>query len=128
MLVPDVEVVAADPPVGLLKGVAGRTRLAIGPAPVIATEDPLELLRHPDRDHLGVAVTGSGLQVGPHHLGLALVLVKPHHRDGVGRGEAGHRAAEPLPDRPNNADEGIGLPRCPVSNPTTCPPTCRLGT
>jgi hypothetical protein len=51
LLVPDVEVVAADPPVGLLESIPGRAQLPIATTVVIATEDPLELLRHPDRDH-----------------------------------------------------------------------------
>jgi hypothetical protein len=97
-------------------------------APVVAAEDPLELLRHPDRDHLGPAVLGGSFQQRAHELGLALVLGEVHDGEVVGLGEAGDRAAEPLTDQAEQRRGGIGLPRCSVRNLTTCPPTCSPGT
>jgi hypothetical protein len=97
--VPHIEVVAAHPPVGLLEREPGRARPAVATTPVITGEHPLELLRHPDRDDPRPPGGLGRVQERAHHVGLALILAKPHHRDLMLLGEAAHRGPEPLPDR-----------------------------
>jgi hypothetical protein len=92
--VPQVEVVAGDPPVGLVERPArgARRRLALHSGP-----HPLELLRHPDRGHSRGAGGGLPTQVRGHHRELVIVLAERDPRDVVHLGEVGHRVAEPLP-------------------------------
>jgi len=95
VLVPQVEVVAAHPPVGLGEPELRRARggLALGSGP-----DPLELLRDPDRRHPRTTGGGLPIQVRAHHLELAVILAELHPRDVVGLGKRRHRRTEPPPD------------------------------
>ena len=95
VLIPQVEVVAGHPPVGLGEGVLRRRGPGVA---LVGGPDPLELLRHPDRRHAGPAGGGLPVQVGLHHVDLALALAEPHPRDPVGGREGFHRAAELRPD------------------------------
>jgi hypothetical protein len=52
----------------------------------------------PDRRDLRAARGSSPLQVGAHHLDVAVGGLQRHHRDVIGIGEGGDPAAERVPD------------------------------
>src|SRR6266700_6262578 len=76
----DVEVVAGHQPLGAVEPEPRHPVRAVLPGRV---EDPLELPRLPDRDHLGLAGPFRGVQVGPHHIQLPVALTEDHPRDVV---------------------------------------------
>jgi hypothetical protein len=71
----------------------GRVGVALA-----ADEYPLSFLGHPDRRDLRPAGGSSPLQVGAHHLDVAVGCLQRHHRDVIGFGERGDPAAESVPD------------------------------
>ena len=95
--VPQVEVVHRDPAVLLVEGelrAPGRVGVTLA-----GDEHPLGFLGHPDRRDLRPARSGRGpVQVGAHHLDVAVGGLQRHHRDVVGLGEGGDPAAEGIPD------------------------------
>ena len=95
VVIPEVEVVAGDAAVGLVKG---EPRDAVGSLALGAGEHVRVLLRDPDRGHPGPAGLGLRDEVGPHLLDLAVGLGEPHHRDVLLVGEAIHRPTERRPD------------------------------
>lgn len=64
----------------------------------VAFPGPLELLRHPDRDHPGPAVALGRFQVGPDHVDLPVALAEPDPRDAVRLGIPRHGLPERVAD------------------------------
>jgi hypothetical protein len=95
VLVPQVEVVAGHPAVGLRERVLRGRRLRV---PLVGGPDPLEFLRDADRRHPGPPGGRLRCQVQLHHVDLAVVLAELHPGDPVRRRIRFHRAAEPGPD------------------------------
>ena len=96
LVVPDIEVVAGDPPLGPVPAEMRRPTVAgLGDG---AGRDPLELLRPADRRHPGPARPRLPSQIRLHLLDLALTLAELDHRDLVAVGERAHRPAEPVTD------------------------------
>ena len=95
VLIPQVEVIAGHPAVGLGEGVLrdGGPGIALAGGP-----DPLELLGDAGRGHPGPPGGRLRLQVRLHHVDLAVALAEPHPRDPVRAGVGLHRPAEPRPD------------------------------
>ncbi len=94
--VPQVEVVDRDPAVLLVEGEL-RQLARIG-VTLTGDEHPLRLLRDSDRSHLRPPGPRGGIQVGAHHLDVAVGGLEPHDRDVVGVGEGLYRAAESVAD------------------------------
>ena len=95
VLVPQVEVVAGHPAVGLRERVLRGRGLGVA---LVGGPDPLELLGDADRGHPGPPGGGLRRDVRLHHGDLAVVLAELHPRDPV-RGRVGlHGPAEPGPD------------------------------
>ena len=95
VLVPQVEVVAGHPAVGLRERVLRGRRFRVA---LIRGPDPLELLGDADRRHPGPAGGRLRLQVRLHDADLAVALAEPHPRDPVRGRIRLHRPAEPGPD------------------------------
>ena len=93
--VPQVEVETGDPPVGLAEGEHDRRPVDVAFG---GGEHVLVLLGHPDRRHTRQTGRSLPVQIRPHHVLLAVVLLELHHRNVMRRGEAGDRAPEPGPD------------------------------
>jgi hypothetical protein len=94
--VPQIEVVDRDPAVFLAEGELRRPgRVGVTLA---GQEHPLHFLGHPDRRDLGPAACCRLVQVGTHHLDVAVGGLQRHHRDVVGLRERRHPAAEPISD------------------------------
>src|SRR5215212_3241780 len=125
LLIPQVEVVAGHPAVGLVEG---EPRDAVGGVALSAGEHTRVLLRDTDRSHPGPAGRGLRDDVGPHLLDLAVGLGEPDNRDVLVVSEAADRLRNTVPILSKIAGDGIGFPRCAVRKLTTCPPTCRLFT
>jgi hypothetical protein len=85
--IPQVEVIDGDPPVFLAEGEL-RALAGVGAAPA-GDEHPLGLLGHPDRRDLRAPGRGCGLQVGAHHLDVAVSSLQRYYRDVIGLGERG---------------------------------------
>ena len=125
VVVPDVEVVAGDPTVGLGEG--ERRRPAVAAGTLGCGEHRRELLRHADRCHLrpvAAARTRYRRITSTFRSRLAnrttgMWLASAY--------DATARRNRP-PIRSKIAGDGIGNPRCRVMNSTTCPGTCRFGT
>ena len=79
----DIEVIAGHQALGAVKAEPRDPIRAVLPGGV---EDPLELPRLPDRDHLGLAGPLGGIQAGPHHVQLPVALAEDHPRDVVAIG------------------------------------------
>jgi hypothetical protein len=95
-LIPQVEVVDRDPAVVLGEGELGRlARISI---PLAGRPDDLRFLGHPDRGHLRPASRRGLVQVGPHHISVAVSALEPDHRDVVRLGIGADRPPELIPD------------------------------
>jgi hypothetical protein len=97
-LIHHIEVIRRDAAVGLSVTEARDITAALIRMVGGAGKHSLELLRHPDRRHPRAPLPFQPLQIGPHHLHLALPLGETHHRDVVLSGEVCDRFAEPQPD------------------------------
>ena len=108
--VPQVEVVAGHPPVGLEERPPRRPGggLALRGGP-----HPLELLGHADRRHPGPPGRCLPGQVRLHHLQLGLVLTELDPRDVIGIGKGDHRLAEPVAHLPEQRRRGEREPQVP---------------
>ena len=94
--VPQVEVIHRDPAVLFIEGelrASGRVGVAFA-----TQEHPLGFLGHADRRDLRTAGGRGLLQVGAHHLDVAVSGLQRHYRDVIGLGERGDAAAEGVPD------------------------------
>jgi hypothetical protein len=94
--IPQVEVEHRDPPVLLIEGEL-RALARVGIA-LAGDEHTLGLLRHPDRRDLRAARLRSPLQVGAHHLDVAVCGLQRHHWDVVSLRERCDPAAEGISD------------------------------
>ena len=130
--VEDIEVVDADPALGLVPVEPDDSRP--GRPSSWWTEDPLELLGGDDGHHAEAA-----LALGPLRYGRTWSSLRSSQRERSGffkyRIGMFFVAAKPFTSRRKRlpifsitAGEAIGLPRCSLQNRSTCPPTCRLGT
>src|SRR5262249_49049376 len=94
--VPQVEIEHRDPAVLLIEGEL-RALARIG-GTLAGDEYPLHLLCHADRRDLRTAGGRGLLQVGAHHLNVAVGGLQRHQRNVVGLSERGDPAAEGVPD------------------------------
>src|SRR5205807_2785157 len=94
--VPQIEVVDRDTAVFLAEG--ELRRLGRVSVTLAGQEHPLHLLGHPDRRYPGPAAGRRLIQIGTHHLDVAVGSLQRHHRDVVSLRERRHPAAEPIPD------------------------------
>ena len=109
--VPEVEVVDRDPAVLLVEGELrrlGRVGVALA-----GDEHPLRLLRHPDRGDLRTPLTRSRIQISTHHFDVAVGGFQPHHRNVVGIGVGGDRAAKRIADLLQARRGGHHIPAVP---------------
>ena len=91
----DIEVIAGHQPLGAIKAEPRDPIRAFLPRGV---EDPLELPRLPDRDHLRPPGFLRRLQVRAHHVQLPVALAEDHPRDVVAVRVPPDRGPEPLAD------------------------------
>ena len=100
LTVQDVEVVAADPALGLVPVEPHRVALGL----LGGAEHPLELLGGDDRDNTVAACGLRSFKIGTHVIELAVVPAGPvrlgemQHRDAARLGEGIHVSAEPVTD------------------------------
>jgi hypothetical protein len=111
LVVPEVEVVAGDPPVGL--GERERHHLARCVVALVTDEHSGVLLGHPERSHPGPARLGLRRQVGPHLLNLAVGLGEADHRDVLVVSEPRDRLAERGADLVEDRWRGDRIPQMP---------------
>ena len=126
VLVPDVEVEAGHPPIGLGERVP---HLVAGVAPVLALiggEDVLVLLRDPDRGHPRTAGRGLPGQMRAHHLLLAVGLGEFHDRDLVGFGEGPHAPTESGAELLHDRRRGDRVAQMPGHEPDHLPRRLQL--
>ena len=123
--VPEVEVVDRDPAVLLVEGELrrlGRVGVALA-----GDEHPLRLLRHPDRGDLRTPLTRSRIQISTHHFDVAVGGFQPHHRNVVGIGVGGDRAAKRIADLLQARRGGTGTRGAAGTAPPAHPPAAGRG-